>query len=584
MQFRQRPRDSAVERIAHAEGYSALQARILAGRLSGENRSVAGLVRPRVSDMDTPNSLPDIDVAARHIADAVQNGAPIAIVTDHDADGATSHAIIRTCLRRWGVGPDRAKGYISHRMTEGYGVSETFVDRMLPDLEPGTCVITADQGSTDEARIARLRQAGHSVIVTDHHGVPDEGPPPSAHAVVNPVRVDSQFPDRGIAGCHTALLVMAAVRDELVRRGVVAPSSERVSELLDYCAVGTIADAATLGKSRNNRAIVQRGLQLMNSRPRPCWEALRRVLRKEGPWVASDIAFQVATRINARGRLGDAMLSVEFLCCEDVEVACEMAVELDSNNSERRRIERESTSNGLELARRAVYEGRYGLCLWLGDKGHSGVHGISASRIVESFGRPTICLSPVAGEAEFATGSIRSTPMVHVRDTINKIQKRWPELLLGGGGHAGAGGLRLRRRDMEVLEEAWDQCVRECYDRVVPQPEMLVDGDLEAPDLAHVAEMAALEPFGRGFESPVFFGEWLLKEVRIIGDGTHLKLVLGRNGLQYDAIWFGAKVAEAPVPVQAGQRLKLAYGIDANTYRGRVRLQLLVRGVEGDAQ
>ena len=580
MRYRERSRDAGVERAALAEGFTAFQARILAGRLSELTRSVAGLVRPRVSELDTPDTLPDIDVAARLIADAVENGSCIAVVTDHDADGATSHAIIRSCLRRWGVGEERIRGYLSHRLVEGYGVSQGFLERMLPDLPPRTCIITADQGSTDEARIAILRAAGHCVVVTDHHGVPEEGPPPSAHAVVNPVRADSRFADRSIAGCHTALLVMAATRETLVRRGALASDAARASDFFDYCAIGTVADAASLGMSHNNRIVVQRGLHLMNTRPRPCWEAMRQLLSKQGNWTAADIAFQLATRINARGRLGDAMLSVEFLCAEHEKDALAMARELDESNRARREVERQTTRVAMRAAQEAVAGGRYGLCLWMGEDGHSGVHGISASRIVESFGRPTICLSPVAGDEGMATGSIRSTGPVHVRNAIDRMRRQWPDLIVGGGGHGGAGGLRVRRIDIPRLEQAWDHCVRDCYPDASPQPEILVDGDIEVPSLAHVAELEALQPFGREFDAPVFLGPWTIEQAKAIGDGTHVKMTLHRAGAKYDGIWFGAKSIDAAIPVQVGETRRMAFGIDANEFKGRRRLQLLIRSVE----
>lgn len=579
LSFVDRVRSPDIEAAALKEGFSALQARVLAGRLDATTRSVAGVVRPRVSELDSPGLLPDIGLASGHLADAVEQGRPIAIVTDHDADGATSHAIIRLCLLAWGASAGRVGGFLSHRMREGYGVSDALVDRMLPSLSPSTCVVTADQGSTDEPRIARLRAAGHVVVVTDHHGVPEAGHPPSAHAVVNPVRRDSLFPDPAIAGCHTALLVMAATRDELIRRGHLPQSATRASDFMDLSAVGTVADAASLGRSFNNRAIVQRGLQIINERPRPCWRALRRVLGKDGPWSASDIAFQLATRINARGRVDDAMRSVEFLVAEDEEDAYRMALDLDAANRERRTIERSNTRIAMNLAQREVATGRYGLCLWLGEEGHSGVHGICASRVVERFGRPTICVSPVAGQADVVTGSVRSTDRVHVRDVLAAIHVRHPNLLLGFGGHAGAGGLRLRKENVARMAEAWDECVRRCYSDGCPVPTIRIDGDLDRPSLAHVEQIAALEPFGRGFEQPVFYGEWRVATVRPIGDGSHLKLSLSRKGEDYEAVWFGAKEVDDPVPVFPGQWIRAAYVVESNLFRGTTRLQLQIRHV-----
>lgn len=576
----ERPLDNWIESNALASGYSILQARILAGRLkSVRDDCVRRTINPTPMEFDPPDLLPDIGIAARLIADAVAGRAPIAIVTDHDADGATSHAIIRLSLLAFGAAPDKLSGFLSHRLSEGYGVSDSVVDRMLPVLSPGTCIITADQGSTDEPRIARFRAAGHEIVVTDHHGMPDEGPPASANAVVNPVRADSRFPDSAIAGCHTALLVMAAVRDVLIQRGILGSSAPRASELLDLCAVGTVADASSLGQSRNNRLIVQVGLRIMNSRPRPCWNAMRKLLGKSGSWTASDIAFQIATRINARGRLSDAMLSVEFLCAADEQEALVIARQLDENNRQRRVIERELTQKAISIAECAVRDGRFGLCLWLGDGSHSGVHGITANRIVDRFGRPTMCLSPVGGSLDLVTGSIRTTEIVDVRAALSSIRRRWPKLFLSAGGHRGAGGVKIKRRDIDLLTEAWDQAVRECYQQQVPCPRLLVDGDLPKPSIEHALETAALEPFGRGFEQPVFTGTWHVDECRRIGDGTHLKLRLSHQESVVEAVWFGAMVENDENPVVEGMSYRFAYVLDLQTYKGKARLQLQIRAL-----
>ncbi len=578
--YKERPRSSEVEAAAILEGFSILQARILAGRITRLSGTVRDLVLPRLNHLDSPELLPDIGLATELLANAVQNKQPIAIVTDHDADGSTSHAIIRLSLKAWGVSSDLVSGFLSHRMTEGYGISDAFVDRLLPQLKSETCIVTADQGSTDEARISRLRAAGHKVIVTDHHGVPDSGPPLSAHAVVNPVRLDSHFPDQSIAGCHTALLVMAATRAELVKRGVIPEKTPKVSALLDYSAVGTVADASSLGQSTNNRLIVQKGLHLMNSRPRPCWNAIRRLLNKEGDWVASDIGFQIATRINARGRLGDAMLGVQFLCAEDDETAFVLAQELDANNLQRRTIEKALTLHAITVATQEICAGRNGLCLWLGNDSHAGVHGITATRIVEKFGRPTICLSPVNGNDDVVTGSIRTTEKVNVREALTAIQTRFPTLLMSSGGHKGAGGLKIQRSNISLLQNAWDSYVTEIYGGITPKPLIFTDGDIDSPTLTQAKELSGLEPYGRGFEAPLFAGNWLVKEVRHIGDGTHLKLKLSRGGELAEAVWFGATAKDAQPPVTVGQIARFAFTLDVQTFRNVTRLQLLIRGID----
>lgn len=578
--LKERPRDGLVEEQAISLGYTPLQARVISGRLHGVPASqLRSLITPASNEIDGPHALPDIDKASRHLADAIFAHTPIALVTDHDADGATSHAILKHALITMGYPIGSLFSFLSHRMSEGYGVSDALVDRMLPQLPPNTCIVTADQGSTDEARISRLVAAGHSVVVTDHHGIPEEGPPRSAHAVVNPVRRDSKFPDKAIAGCHTALLVMAATRELLIDRGSLASDSPRVSDLLDYCAVGTIADASSLAYSLNNRMIVQRGLRLMNSKPRPCWKAMRRLLNKDGDWTAADIAFQIATRINARGRLTDAMLGVEFLCASTEEEAFNFLQELDANNRERKEIEATLRCIAEPLAKAEIRDGRLGLCLWLGERSHAGVHGITATRIVEGFGVPTICLSPLAGDESIATGSIRTTPYVNVLQTLTLIKQRWPGLLLSAGGHRGAGGLKVKRSDIPALADAWDTCVKEAYGEEKPSPHLLVDGLLETPCLDQVRELSALEPYGREFEQPVFMGTWRVSDMRLIGDGTHLKLRLSNSATTMDAVWFGANKDGVP-PVGVGVTARFAYCLDAQSYRGNTRLQLVIRGID----
>lgn len=578
--IRTRVRNPEIEASALAMGLSALQARLIAGRIHSADRPLSALIRPNGSVLDGPELLPDIVAAAGLVADAVQSKMPIAIVTDHDADGATAHAIIRLSLLQWGFPANRLAGYLSHRLSEGYGISDALVDRMLPLLEPNSLIITADQGSTDEPRIRRLRDHGHLVLVTDHHGLPEAGPPASAHAVVNPVRSDSGFPDRAIAGCHTALLVMAAARAELIHRGVLSESSTpKVSGLMDLCAVGTMADASSLATSANNRAILIRGLQLMNRSPRACWRAMRTFLSKEGDWTSTDIAFQIAARINARGRLDDAMLGVEFLCTKDEGHAAELLGELDANNQQRRAIEAALTQRAAQMAAEQVETGRFGLCLWLGEDSHAGVHGITANRIVERFGRPTICLSPVSTRVDLVTGSVRTTELVHVRDTLAVIQRRWPGLLLSAGGHAGAGGLRIKTSDIQVLSDAWDACVREQYGQRDPEPMLLIDGEVESVGMASFEEIAALEPYGRGFEAPLFIGTWRVEDAQALRPGSHLRLVLSRGSEIVEGVWFNAKRDDDALPLAPGQIARFVFSLESRIYRGSKRLQIIVRGV-----
>ena len=197
-----RPVSQAVKQAALSAGYTPLQAQVIAGRLGDADADrVSLLVRPALAALDAPDRLPDIDVAADAVARAVIDGLPFVLLSDFDCDGASAHAVLRIALRDYfGVPEARIHGYIGHRLREGYGVSESVTRRILDSAPRPALVITADQGSSDHARIALLREHGLETIVTDHHGIPGEGPPAAALACINPMREDSAFADPRIAG------------------------------------------------------------------------------------------------------------------------------------------------------------------------------------------------------------------------------------------------------------------------------------------------------------------------------------------------------------------------------------------------
>ncbi|MEC9483526.1 MAG: DHH family phosphoesterase, partial [Halomonas sp.] len=248
-----RRRDEALFQRCLAAGLSELQARILAGRLAGYSGELDPLVTPGLRHLAHPEKLKDARRAAERIARAVTEGEHIGILTDYDVDGITSHVVIlRTLNELFGVPVQKLHSLIGHRINDGYGISLPLVERTLALKPRPSLVITADCGSSDEPRIARLREAGIEVIVTDHHALPLEGPPASAYATVNPTRSDCAFPDRTIAGCMVAWLVMSLTRAVLIEFGALSPSTPKLSPWLSYVALGTVADCVSLGGSAIN--------------------------------------------------------------------------------------------------------------------------------------------------------------------------------------------------------------------------------------------------------------------------------------------------------------------------------------------
>ena len=251
--------DASVFAEARSRGFDPVIARIVAGRITSDT-PLEAVLAPRLQHIAPPSLLTDIHQAANRLQQAILQNERIGVLTDYDADGLTSHAVITESLLRFGVSRQKLTHWIGHRLEDGYGISEALVDRLLDSIPLPELLISADCGSSDEAQIARLQVAGIDVIVTDHHQVSDHGPPSSAYAVVNPNRTDCHYPDKAIAGCMVSWLVMSHVRQGLIDRQAIAADTPKLGDLLDYVALGTIADCVSLGSSETNRAIESRPL------------------------------------------------------------------------------------------------------------------------------------------------------------------------------------------------------------------------------------------------------------------------------------------------------------------------------------
>lgn len=572
----ERPADPVLAEAAMARGYTPLQASIIARRLPAQCAAdIQRYVRPEMRDLDPPDDLPDIAKAVQRIGQAIICGEPILLAVDHDADGISSLAVIYGALvDAMRVPPEQIRVYSSHRLREGYGISDGLVDRMLAEGAGPGLLITADQGSTDEPRIARLREAGIECVVTDHHGVEGSGPE-SAVACVNPCREDSRFPDRCIAGCHVVWLVMAGLRRALIDCGHLPPETPKLGFLLPFVALGTTADCVSFARSRNNRLLVQAGLHMMNTRPAPCWTALAQATGATGSITAETLAWRFGPLINSGGRLDDAMPGFHLMRSTTVDEALVYAERLRQSNEDRKAIERDMREAARKQAVAQVAAGAHGLCVWMPD-GHSGVHGVVASRLTEEFGRPTLCLSPKQGEPGIVTGSARSVPGFNVRGAFVDIDAAAPGMLLKFGGHPGAGGLTLREEDIPDLQALWDvAALRSEGARIGPTK--VTDGPLPAPpSLNLVAELAALEPYGREFDAPVFAQTaWLLQARRVGEGGKHLQLQLDVHRRAVGAIWFSAPELDWEPTV--GDQVHVVFTLSTNSFRGNTTVQLVIQ-------
>ncbi|MGA1206280.1 MAG: single-stranded-DNA-specific exonuclease RecJ, partial [Litorivicinaceae bacterium] len=549
---------------------------IVAGRLP-ETAPLDAILQPTLGHIAPPHQLIDAERAIARLGQAIIEGQRVGILTDYDADGLTSHAVLKSALVRFGLPETHLTGWIGHRLEDGYGISESLVDRLLASTPLPDVVISADCGSSDHATIARLAAAGITVIVTDHHQVPDEGPPPDAYAVVNPNRDDCAYPDGAIAGVMVCWLVMSGLRAWCIAQGHLPETAPKLGDLLDYVALGTVADCVSLGTSPMNRAVVLAGLRQLQRLERPTWRVTLGQLRLSPDQVTAEtLAFQIAPRLNARGRIAHSERGLQYLMAASEADALAAYLDLDADNRARQRIEAEMTASAKPRAARLREQGARTLIVVL-ESGHSGVQGIVASRLVEAFGRPAIVLTP-GMLPEQLSGSMRSVPAVDAKGALDRVAGLSNSGLIRYGGHPGAAGLTLARKAVATFADAMQAVMLECYPEFDGEPRQWVDGSLlpEQLNLATVDALASLGPFGRGFEPPLFEGTFEVRSSRVVGqDHRHLALQLSMDGVVYEAIWFGA-VDEGRPPVQGGDWIHAGYRLQANEFRGR-RLSLVIQ-------
>ena len=496
----------------------------------------------------------------------------ILVVGDFDADGATSTALIVRALRAWGFAA--VDFLVPNRFEFGYGLTPEIVG-LAAERHP-SLIITVDNGISSNAGVDAAHARGIQVLVTDHH-LP--GPVlPAADVIVNPNVPGSTFGSRALAGVGVAFYVMAAVRREIDVRGTVVMPP--VTDYLDLVALGTVADLVPL--DMNNRVLVAQGIRRIRAgRAVPGIRALLALgKRLPSTLIAADLGFTIGPRLNAAGRLDDMSIGIRCLLADNETEALALATRLDQLNIERREIE--ARMQGVALAavsslREPDNDGpvRHGVCLF--DAGwHQGVVGLVASRIKDRIRRPVIAFARNADGT--LRGSARSVPGVHIRDVLDGIASRHPELISRFGGHAMAAGLSIEERHLDAFARAFDAEVARWRDPSIPTNCVHTDGELSSDEIALETAQALRDggPWGQAFPEPCFDGVFGIKNARMIGE-KHLKMwvTTADQSRAFDAIAFNFKGSDENPPMPDGD-VRLVYRLDINEYKGERRLQLLV--------
>lgn len=518
------------------------------------------------------------DLLVRHRAGS------ILVIGDFDADGATSTALMVRLLRAWGfAGVDFL---VPNRFEFGYGLTPEIV-ALAAERHP-TLIVTVDNGISSIAGVAAARERSIDVLVTDHHLPGLELP--RANVIVNPNAGASAFGSRALAGVGVAFYVLAALKRRLDTEGLTPRGAPSPAEHLDLVALGTIADLVPL--DGNNRVLVAQGLKRI--RAERCVAGIRALLalagRRQSELTATDLAFGVAPRLNAAGRMRDMTIGIQCLLADDPPRAEELAAELDRLNEERRTIEARMQAEALAAVRHlpagatSSPVSTFGITLF-DETWHQGIVGLVAGRVKERMGRPVVAFAR-AGEG-LLRGSARSIAGLHIRDVLDAVAARHPELISRFGGHAMAAGLTLEEANLERFARAFEEEVARMSRGLASGEWIETDGELAVHEIALSTAVALRSggPWGQAFPEPCFDGLFTIRSSRVVGE-RHLKMwvEVPRTGRTFDAIAFNLLQEAAGSPAGAPARLpegpaRLVYRLDVNDYQGERRLQLVVEHV-----
>lgn len=528
----------------------------------------------RLGNLTPPDSWPFFPEAADVLARELLAGRKIAVWGDYDVDGVTATSLCLDVLEAHGFAP---LYHLPVRDSEGYGLNCEHIDILA---EQGVnLLLTVDCGISDVAAVAHAREKGMTVVVSDHHLPPPDLPP--AHALCNP-RLASEvpMPCEELAGVGVAFYLMAALNARLAPH---TGKRYRMDDALDLVALGTLADLMLL--TGENRILVRGGLQGICAGKRPGMAALKEACDM-GPQEninSGQVAFKLAPRINAAGRMGEAELALQCLRAPDHASGIELARRLNSFNDERRAEEDRIHGEALAQAEAMLAQRDWPALVLFGADWHPGVIGIVASRIVDKYYRPVIILCEDKGQLK---GSGRSTGEFDLHAGLVATA----DCLLGFGGHRAAAGLRLERSRLEDFREAFSRVVGESLGTTaLPAPTLQVEEELtlgDACDYAFIKELALLEPLGSGNSEPVFVSppvvvkrhSWLgrsQEHVLLVVEDTVSKVTLRAK--------FWRKGAEYPPPCLEGQTIRLAYTPEFERYNNVASVVLAGRDIHREA-
>jgi single-stranded-DNA-specific exonuclease len=510
--------------------------------------------------MHDPYLLKGMKSAVEKILKAIENKDKICVYGDYDVDGITATAVMIRTLKRLGAD---AVYYIPNRIEEGYGLGNNSMD-IIKELEV-SLIITVDCGIRSNEVVDYAQAIGMEVIITDHHEC--EGELPKAYSILNPHQPDCGYPHKGLAGVGVAFKLASAL---LSRKDI----GDYAEELLDIVSIGTIADVVPL--LDENRIIVKNGLDRIRKTANKGIKALLTVCGLNDKELNTyNVAFMLAPRINAAGRIADATECVELLLTDDEDKAVEIAERLDSDNRERQKIETDILKCAIAIIEETLDTDKNRVLVLSNDNWHVGVIGIVASRLVDRYYLPAFVISQ---DGELGKGSARSIPGFNIFEAMSKHSSIFEKY----GGHEMAAGFTILTERIDELRDCMNKEAEKIMGMDKPIPEVFVDYKLMPTDITldTVRQLKLMEPFGTGNTSPVFvYRDLMVTSSRAVGnESKHLSLMVndGINEIKCIAYNFGSMQKL----LSFGSKIDIICTVENNIWNGIENVQLNIKDIK----
>jgi single-stranded-DNA-specific exonuclease len=560
--LRERADDNKLKLLGDSLKISDSMANLLLARGITTYQAAKTFFRPSLDDLHNPYLMDGMEQASLRVIKAITGNEKIYIYGDYDVDGTCSAALFYLFIKELG---GNAEIYIPNRLTEGYGLSKAGIDYIKS--KDASVIITVDCGITAVEETVHARSLGMEMIICDHHqpgsSIPD------AFAVLDPLKQNCNYPFKYLSGAGVAFKLIQAICERIGKRDLPY-------NYLDLVAIAGAADIVPL--IGENRILVKKGLELVNTNPRPGIEALIRVAGMQpGNLTAGHVVFTIAPRINAVGRMGDAIRAVDLFLTEDKNEAVKLAEVLEGENYQRRKIDELTYSHAISIVEDSLNLDDDIAIVLHEENWHPGVIGIVASRLVEKYYRPTVMLTTVDGVAK---GSARSISGFNIYEALKQCE----DLLLQFGGHEAAAGLALELTKVEEFKEKFNRIVKNTVTQGDVKPELLIDDKISLNDInaKFIKILDEFAPFGPGNMRPVFMAEnvGLVYAPRIVG-ANHIVASIRQNGNDkvFDTIGFNLGSFASQIDKNKNL-LDIAFTVEKSDRDGRTFPQLRLRDIK----